>query len=109
MWTSAAFKPEALRWRAAHTIRYYLHFTVKSLIVRKCAAAPVDFLLLVASLRKNGQGNEPGRLVHSLEPTVGNDNSTVLPSPIGLQFVRKLQTLRYSDDVNILVRPNFPV
>src|SRR5712692_3751141 len=70
-------------------IRYDLHSTAEYLIIRKLAATPVD-VLLIASLCKNGQRNEPRRLIRSLEPTVGKDNLRVLPSSIGLQFVRKL-------------------
>src|SRR2546422_10008594 len=72
------------------------------------AATPRD-VLLVASLCKNGQRNKPRGLIRPLEPTVGKDSLIVLPSSIGLQFVRKLQMLRHSDYVRILVRPNFPV
>jgi len=46
--------------------------------------------VLVASLYKNGQRNEPKRLILSPEPAVGKDDLTVLPSSIGLQFVRKV-------------------
>src|SRR5260370_37887511 len=90
-------------------IRHDPHVTVEYVIVHKLPATPVDVLLLVASLCKNGQRDTSRRLIRSLEPTVCKDNLTLLPSSIRLQFVRKLQTLRYSDDVRILVRPNFPV
>src|SRR6266566_731304 len=80
----------------------------KYLIIREMAATPRE-VLLVASLCKNGQRNEPRGLIRSLEPTVRKDSLIVLPSSIGLQFVRKLQMLRHSDYVRILVRPNFPV
>ena len=59
------------------------------LIVPKLAATPRDVLLL-ASHCKNGQRNEPRRVILSVEPTVGKDDLTVLPSSIGFQFVRKL-------------------
>ena len=59
------------------------------MVVREIAATPID-VLLVASLGKNGQRNEPRRLIRYLEPTVSKDNVIVLPSSIGLQFVRKL-------------------
>src|SRR5260370_13445441 len=90
-------------------IRHDPHVTVEYVIVRKLPATPVNLLLLVASLCKNGQRDTSRRLIRSLEPTIGKDNLTLLPSSIRLQFVRKLQTLRYSDDVRILVSPNFPV
>src|SRR5216683_5985860 len=80
-------------------IRYDPHLTVEYVIVRKLAATLVDVFLLVASLCKNRQRNEPGRFIRSLEPTVGKDNLTLLPSSIRLQFVRKVQMLRHSDDV----------
>src|SRR2546425_6427018 len=83
-------------------------FSGEHLVVREMAATPRD-VLLVASLCKNGQRSEPRRLIRSLEPTVGKDSLIVLPSSIGLRFVRKLQMLRHSDYVRILVRPNFPV
>src|SRR5882672_4510054 len=70
-------------------IGYDLRATGEHLIVPKLAATPID-VLLVASLYKNGQRNEPNRLILSPEPTVGKDDLTVLPSLIGLQFVRKL-------------------
>src|ERR1700730_16223598 len=69
---------------------------------------PID-VLIVARLRINGQRSEPGRLIRSLEPTVGEDHVNVLPSSKSLQFLRKVQSLRHSEDIHILVRPNFPV
>src|SRR5260370_9185128 len=72
------------------------------------AATPVD-VLLVASLRINGQRSEPRRLIRSFQPTVGHDDVKVFPSPKSLQLLRKVQSLRDSKDIHILVRPNFPV
>src|SRR5207249_5693482 len=69
--TSRCACQRGLRWRALDVIRYDLHFTAKFLIICKLAAAPVHFFLLVATLYKSGQRNEPGRLVHPPEPTVG--------------------------------------
>ena len=83
--------------------------TPEYVIVRKLAVTPVDLLLLVASLCKNGLRNEPGRIIRQLEPSVGKDSLNFLPSPIRLQFVRKIQTLRYPDDVRIFICPNFPI
>ena len=79
-----------LRWQALYVVTGYdLRAAAEYLIVPKLAATPVD-VLLVASLYKNGQRNEPKRLILSPEPTVGKDDLTVLPSSIGFQFVRKL-------------------
>jgi hypothetical protein len=71
-------------------------------------ATPID-VLLVASLRINGQRSEPRRLIRSLQPTVGKNHMNVLPSSKRLQFLRKVQSLRHSKYIHILVRPNFPV
>src|SRR3989442_3181654 len=75
-----------------------LRFNAEHAVVREMAATPTD-VLLVASLCKNGQRSEPRRLIRSLEPTVRKDSLIVLPSSIGLQFVRKLRMLRHSDYV----------
>src|SRR5207247_7696912 len=94
--------------RQARLIWNELRFSAEHAVVREMAATPTD-VLLVASLCKNGQRNAPSGLIRSLEPTVGEDSLIVLPSSIGLQFVRKLQMLRHSTYVCIIVRLYFTV
>jgi len=78
------------QWQALYVVICSdLHSTAEYAVVREHAATPID-VLLVPTLCKNGQRNEPRRLIRSLEPTIGKDNLKVLPSSIGLQFVRKL-------------------
>src|SRR6266851_9317178 len=59
-------------------IRRDLHSTAKYLVVRKPAATPID-LLVVLSLCRDGERNEPRSLIRSLEPTVGHHTLVVFP------------------------------
>jgi hypothetical protein len=66
-------------------------------------------VLLVPSFGINGERNDSRRLIRSVQPTVGKYDMKVLPSLESLQFLSKLQSLRYSDYIQVLIRPNFPV
>src|ERR1700731_919987 len=48
-------------------------------------------------------------IIRSVEPTVGQDHVNVLPSSKSPQFLRKVQSLRHSGYIHILVRPNLPI
>ena len=66
-------------------------------------------LFVVAGFRKDGQRNELRRIIRLLEPTIGEDYANIAPSSISLQFVGEIQSLRDSDDIHIVVRPDFSI
>src|SRR5260370_1664050 len=71
-------------------------------------ATPID-VFLVADLGINRERGQPRGLIRSIQPAIGNYYVKVFPSAKSLQSRRKVQPLRDSKDIHILVRPNLPV